>query len=100
MKIDFYPADWSQIARIVKEYNGWCCQACGCQCRRPGELNLGWQFGLTVAHYDHVYDAPEVFVVAMCIKCHFAHDAPFVWSARRRHERARRQVAGQLALFA
>jgi hypothetical protein len=96
-----YPHDWRLIALAIKEACGWCCQNPNCQkqCRRPGEMWLGWDYELTVSHYDQEYDAPEVFVVAWCAECHFRHDAPFVWRSRRRARRLRQLRAGQLALF-
>lgn len=94
-----YPADWLAIARMVKEANGWVCQSCGRECQRPGEPWRGNQYLLTVAHYDQVYDSPAVFVVALCSTCHLAHDAPHAWKARRRIDRLRQRLAGQLELI-
>ncbi len=93
-----YPENWPSIAREIREACDYVCQMCGLQCRRPGELFLGWQYELTVAHYDQEYDSESVFVVACCCKCHFRHDAPFVWVARKRADRLRQRHAGQLAL--
>lgn len=94
-----YPNDWANIARAIKEANEYKCQACGKQCRRPGELNLGWQYELTVAHYDNIYESEAVFVVPMCLECHLPHDSRFVWVARRRADRLRQHAAGQLEFF-
>lgn len=91
-----YPDDWSKIAYAVKEACGWQCQVCGRQCRRPGEFNLGWEYTLTVAHWHHDYHSPTAFVVACCIRCHFRHDAKHSWQARRRAERYRQRMCGQL----
>lgn len=91
-----YPDDWPNLSRFIREANNWQCQQCGVQCRRPGEFDLGWQYQLTVAHWDHEYYTPEVFCVALCVPCHFRHDAGHSWVARRRWERLRRQLAGQL----
>lgn len=99
MTPEFYPADWPQIALAVKSACDWRCMACGKQCRRPGELNLGWQFTLTCAHLSSEYDNEVVTVAALCVPCHLRLDAPFVWVARRRRERMRRQLAGQLTLL-
>jgi len=96
--LSFYPADWLDITQVIKAANHYECCACGRQCRRPGEFYLGWQYELTVAHYDNEYDAPAVFLVALCARCHLLHDAPFVWVARRRHCRQRQRQAGQLEL--
>lgn len=94
----FYPVNWPALAREIKESCRWRCQECGQQCRRPGELYLGAQYELTVAHYNGDYDSESIFVAALCLPCHFRHDARYGWSARRRHERKRRQMAGQLEL--
>jgi hypothetical protein len=96
---DFYPIEWSALTREIKAANSWRCQQCDLQCRRPGEMYLGWQYELTVAHASQDYEASEVFVMVLCCKCHFVHDAPFVWWSRRRHERLRRRQAGQLELM-
>lgn len=96
MKSLLYPDNWSAIAHVVKESNDWCCQGCGKACRRPGELNLGWEYTLTVAHWDRDYISSEIFVVALCKPCHFLHDCRHGWEARRRHQMWRRHLAGQL----
>ena len=75
MQRDLYPVDWEQIAAIVKEAVHWQCQLCGKACRRPGEPFDGHRRTLTVAHWDHVVTAREVFVVALCAPCHLRHDA-------------------------
>lgn len=93
-----YPVEWPQIVLDIKEANDWRCQQCGRQCRRPGELWLGWEYELTVAHVMQDYDAPEVFVAPLCVPCHFRHDAPYSWLARRRWQRDRQANAGQLML--
>jgi hypothetical protein len=100
MTYEFYPHEWRDLAREIKELCEWRCQQCGRQCRRPGEFYLGWAYELTVAHYFHEYNTPTAFVVALCAPCHFAHDAEFVWHARRRWARHRLHLAGQLRLFA
>lgn len=94
-----YSEEWSKITRAIKEANHYQCCACQRQCRRPGEFYLGWEYELTISHYDNVYDASSVFLVALCTRCHFLHDARFVWVSRRRHERKRRLDAGQLILI-
>lgn len=71
MNESLYPENWLAIARKIKEACDWRCSECGTQCRRPGEFNLGWQYTLTVAHYEGEYEASMVFVVALCIRCHF-----------------------------
>lgn len=91
-----YPDDWPTIATLVKEANGYVCMACDKQCRRPGELYLGWEYTLTVAHICQDYEAEAVYVAPLCARCHLLYDAPHGWLARRRHMRLRRQFAGQL----
>lgn len=96
MKILLYPDDWSDIAYMIKDANGWRCQACDRQCRRPGEMYLGWEYMLTVAHICQGYDSEAVYVAPLCLRCHLAYDAPHSWLARRRHLRVRLHRAGQL----
>lgn len=92
-----YPVDWAQLAIHVKEANGYVCQACDKQCRRPGEPFQTHARALTVAHVDHDYDSPEIFVAALCSVCHLKMDATHSGRFRRRNENWRRQRAGQLA---
>lgn len=94
-----YPDNWHSIAREIKESNGWRCQECDRQCRRPGEMAIGWEYELQIAHYDNEYESDAIFVVAWCAKCHFRHDAPFVWVSRKRADRLRQRQAGQLELI-
>lgn len=94
-----YPYDWSKIAYAVKSGNHWRCQACNKQCRRPGEMYLGWEYELTVAHICQDYDAEAVCVAALCLPCHLAYDARHSWIARQRQMRARMERAGQLVLI-
>lgn len=91
MFLTLYPVEWESLAREVKAANHYVCQACGKQCRRPGEFWLGWEYELTLAHYDQVYDG-DVFLVPLCVACHFEHDRRHSWRARRRN-------AGQLEIF-
>jgi hypothetical protein len=92
-----YPLQWQEIAATVKAANDYRCQACNKQCRRPGELNLGWEYKLTLAHTTQDYDADVVCVSPLCLPCHLKFDSPLVWVARRR-QRLRQRLAGQLAL--
>jgi hypothetical protein len=94
-----YPTNWPELAQEIKAACDWQCQKCGKQCRRPGEPRLTWETELTVAHYDHVYDVPEVFVVALCVPCHLRHDAPFAWWHRHQRRRIFQSEAGQLDLL-
>lgn len=93
-----YPYDWDAISREVKEANGYVCQSCGTQCRRPGEPFDTHKRTLTVSHYFQDYESAEILVVCLCSICHLRHDAPFSWWARRRWERHRQHMAGQLAM--
>lgn len=86
-----YPVEWRTVAREIKDACGYRCQQCGRQCRRPGEFYLGWEYELTVAHYHQEYAGEAVFVTALCVPCHFAHDCHHSWRARRRN-------AGQLEI--
>jgi hypothetical protein len=98
MKIVLYPGDWLEIAYIVKAANNWRCMECQRQCRRPGELYLGWEYTLTVAHLDGGYEDEVTTVAALCVPCHFAYDCDDSWVARRRRLRWRLRDAGQLIL--
>ncbi|MCC6454466.1 MAG: hypothetical protein IT328_05945 [Caldilineaceae bacterium] len=42
---------------------------------------------LSVAHYFHDYDSPEVFVTCLCMPCHLRHDAAYIAQKRRRYYR-------------
>lgn len=98
MGYDLYPNDWSTIASDIKRSCNYQCMACGKQCQRPGELNLGWQYRLTVAHLCQDYEAEVVCVAALCLPCHLAYDAPHSWIARQRQQRWRMRAAGQLEI--
>lgn len=98
-KVLLYPDDWAQISYAIREANQWTCQQCDRLCRRPGELYLGWEYTLTVAHWERDYTSSEIFATCLCLPCHFLHDAPYAWHSRRRHQRIRRWLAGQLEFF-
>lgn len=90
MKREKYPPDWEQIAAEVKEAAGWKCEACGKQCRLPGEPFDTHKRTLTVAHINHVEsDCRPENLLAACPACHLAYDRE-----RRRWQRlAKRRVA-------
>lgn len=88
MQRDLYPVDWEIIAAEVKAAADWQCQLCGRPCRRPGEPFDTHRRTLTVAHWDHAVTALEVFVVALCARCHLQHDAQ-----RKAHERRVKRAA-------
>lgn len=94
-----YPADWGEIAAFIKAANHYECQECGRQCTKPGEPYAGGQWVLTVAHYEHDYMGPEIFVAALCAGCHLRHDAKASWLLRQRLARYRQARAGQLTFF-
>lgn len=94
-----YPVDWPTITRQIKDANHYKCQACDKQCRRPGEMWLGWNYEMAIAHICQDYEAESVFVVAICAHCHLVMDAPYSGTARRRRLRLRRYLAGQLEFF-
>lgn len=95
-----YPADWKKIARAVKEAAGWKCQACGKQCRRPGEPlhgpeRAGHVYTLTVHHKDHVPEHCDADnLIALCAPCHLKADAKHHAESRKRHA-AKKQRAGE-----
>src|SRR5215471_6713337 len=96
---DAYPSDWDAIAFAIKDACGWTCLACGKECRRPDEPFDTMRRTLTVAHYDQDYSSAEIYVVALCTRCHLRLDAPFAWMYRRRYARERQKRAGQLILI-
>ena len=95
-----YPDNWHKLSADIKQTCGYRCTLCDRQCRRPGELYLGWDYEAVIAHITQDYDAPVVQVACLCAACHFIHDAPLSGVARRRAERWRRRQAGQLEMFA
>lgn len=96
---DRYPVDWREISLLIRDANDWQCQACGQQCRRPGEAYDTQRRTLTVAHWNSVYDSPWVLLVPLCCPCHLRHDAVAAWVTRRRTLRQRRLEAGQMSLI-
>lgn len=96
---EFYPIEWAQISKDIREACGWRCLACDKQCRRPGEMWLGWEYTLTLAHISQEYDTPVITVAALCLPCHFNMDRHYSWWSRRRHAYIRQRIAGQLGLL-
>lgn len=84
MKKELYPAEWSVISFEIRDAADWVCQECDMQCRKPGEPFDTHRRTLTVAHWDHDTEAPEVFLVALCPTCHNAHDVPYRVANRKR----------------
>ena len=83
-----YPADWTAIATAVKDANDWQCQACGKQCRRPGQKLDTHRNTLTVAHLNHNPDAPVCCVAALCAPCHLSYD----WATKPRAKKNGSQI--------
>lgn len=100
-----YPAEWKDLALLIKESNFYICQSCQTQCLQPGDDRTTLTRAecarrtLTIAHYDNEYDAPAVFLACICVRCHLQHDAPFRPQARERNLRIVRREAGQLEIF-
>ena len=85
-----YPADWPEIARRVKEAAGWRCQACGMQCRRPGEPFDTHKRTLTVHHINHEpMDLRPENLIALCSGCHLRADARHHAATRKKRAQAR-----------
>lgn len=88
-----YPANWKEIAFLVKEDADWKCECCGRQCRRPGEPFDTHRRTLTVAHLDHTPENCERSNLrALCAPCHLRYDA-------KQHAESRRRNKGQQAIF-
>ena len=80
-----YPENWKEIARSVKEAADWRCQACGKQCRRPGEAFDTHRRTLTVAHLNHTpADCRHENLRALCAPCHLRYDAEHHAATRRK----------------
>lgn len=99
MVSDLYPTDWDAIALAVKEGADWICGECGLQCRRPGEPFDTHRRTMSVAHYDSDYASAEIFVVALCSRCHNRLDVAYRLRNRRINSRLRSQLAGQRVLL-
>lgn len=110
MRAELYCVEWKELAFFIKESNFWQCQSCQTQCLRPGEscndLTRAERTRrtLSVAHVDHDYTSPEIFVAALCMACHLAHDHAYHLQNRKparrwnyRHTKQKR--AGQLGIF-
>ena len=116
-----YPANWDEIARVVKDAAGWHCENCGRPCRRPGEKNWDllsrlpdewiadlelsdedpassprWtRFVLTVAHLNHrPEDCRPENLKAWCSVCHCRYDL----AAMPQKKRIKAERLGQLTL--
>ena len=88
-----YPDDWESIARGVKERADWKCQACGKQCRKPGEEFDTHKRTLTVAHLNHTpEDVRPENLTAMCAPCHLRYDAQHHAETRRKSKCSIRSI--------
>lgn len=85
MKRELYPADWREIAARKKAEADWKCEACGRQCRKPGEPFDTHARTLTVHHIDgNPGNCTPENLTALCAGCHLkAH--------RRKSESDRRE---------
>ncbi len=82
-----YPAEWADVARLVKALSDWCCERCG----HPNEPT---PWVLTVHHLDgDKWNLNDWNLAALCQRCHlrvqgrvnFMQDWPFdhsPWMAR------------------
>lgn len=76
MQRELYPPDWEEIAFAKKERAGWKCEACGKQCRKPGEPFDTHKNTLTVSHQDHnPANCSDENLRALCAPCHLKYDA-------------------------
>jgi hypothetical protein len=108
-----YPANWDDIAQVIKAETGWSCKQCGQSCREPGEAwvdflkRMNWTLGraiaarpgcyvLTVAHLDHVpQNIDRKNLKALCAPCHCRYDL----SQMALKKALKRERQGQLSLF-
>ena len=93
MQRELYPVDWEEIAFAKKERAGWKCEACGKQCRKPGEPFDTHKRTLTVAHLNHTpEDVRPENLMAMCAPCHLKYDAQHHAETRRRKKNEMQQM--------
>jgi hypothetical protein len=98
---DRYREDWEDFSHTLKCAAKWNCQRCGKVCRPKGESVKGFanrafqpgsevwrdaitnpqKFCLTVAHLDqNTRNDTDENLMALCTKCHLAHDRPHISS--------------------
>lgn len=76
MQRELYPSDWEDIAFAKKVAVLWKCEACGKQCRKPGEPFVSHKYTLTVSHQDHnPANCSDENLKALCAPCHLRYDA-------------------------
>lgn len=117
----YYPKNWEEIARKVKEEAQWKCEECGRECRRQGEslnefidrvvapvhckesydllheiTDKPTRFVLTTAHINHIpSDCSRSNLIALCSVCHCRMDL----KAMAHKKMLKRERQGQLRLF-
>lgn len=112
----YYPKNWEEIARKVKEEAQWKCEECGRQCKIPEESWVDFvkrvapnnhdllrevaekpvRFVLTVAHLNHIpEDVRRLNLKAWCSVCHCRYDL----KAMPHKKMLARERQGQLRLF-
>lgn len=83
-----YPKNWKEIATSVKEEANWCCEKCGKQCRRPGEVFDTHKRTLTVSHKNHIpEDCSRANLQALCAPCHLKYDSKHHVESRKRNSK-------------
>lgn len=89
MERNLYPPDWADIATRKKESVDWICEACGKQCRKPGEPFDTHKRTLTVSHRDHnPANCAADNLRALCAPCHLRYDAKHHAETRRKKNAA------------
>ncbi len=92
---ELYPDNWEQIAEEIKDAARWCCQGCGVQCYRPGEVVKDRRRLLTVHHKDrNPANCAKDNLIALCTRCHLKAEHKLLAAERR----AAQVCAGQMVL--
>jgi 5-methylcytosine-specific restriction endonuclease McrA len=110
MRREQYPENWREIAKAIKERDGWQCRQCGAEHQRPHPED-GSSSVMTVHHLgvnlpdgrigdpaDKSDCRPEN-LITLCRKCHLRADAIYNAYMRRYGSHLDQQRAGQLKLF-
>lgn len=87
MNLSKYPPNWPEIAKLIKECAGWCCE----RCEHPHDPFHG--FSLTVHHLDKDTLNPDALTQALCQRCHMRELGTKIEYFRERER------LGQLTLF-
>jgi predicted HNH restriction endonuclease len=72
-----YPKNWKQIADLIKQQSGYCCQKCQLQCLTPGQSyhhlsrKIRSRYTIQVHHRDRqpANNQPDN-LIAVCSGCH------------------------------